>query len=265
MKLLVALLLVSFVVSLPATPQVAQPVQTTQPKRDPQAVAVVQGAIAAMGGAGATSQVQSVVAQGSIQASQGSWLTSGSFTWENAGPRYRYDNPHPQGHSVLVSGTRGPMVSSGGVTEKVHSHVTATMFPPHLLALVLPPRFSNANCSFELVGNDTVDGRAVVHVRTALHDDDVFAVISVQDWYLDAGSLLPVRVAYLLPMSSDAMATRSAAITFANYHNVSGILIPFQMSFYLDGQFGGTATLTSVSFNVTISPTDFDSPSGGGQ
>jgi hypothetical protein len=249
-----------------STPLRAQsPAQLAAPvPRDQAAVTFVQNSLLAMGGGPAIGQIQNCIAQGTISATAGSWLTNGDFTWKNSGGRFRYDNPDPQGRSVLVSGKGSPMVSAGGKTETLHPHVTATMFPPHLVGLVLAQRFLNASFSFRFIGNETLNGRSVVHVQTNFLGDKDSASISPQEWYFDAASSLPVRVTYLLPTSTNALATRTGAIDFADYQNFGGVLVPFQMSFYLDGQPGGAATLTSVTFNTSMNSADFDSPAGGG-
>jgi hypothetical protein len=252
-----------FAVSTPLWAQ--SPAQAATPApRDQAAVTVVQNSLLAMGGGPAIGQIQNCIAQGSYSATAGSWLTNGDFTWKNSSGRFRYDNPDSQGRSVLVSGKGSPMVSTGGKTETLHAHVTATMFPPHLVGQVLAQRFLNASYSFRFIGNETLKSHSVVHVQTNFVGDKDSASISPQEWYFDAVSSLPVRVTYLLPTSTNALATRTGAIDFADYRNVGGVLVPYQMSFYLDGQPGGAATLTSVTFNTSINSADFDSPAVGG-
>ncbi|MGB4783473.1 MAG: hypothetical protein WAQ77_02065 [Candidatus Acidiferrum sp.] len=74
----------SFLLILASSPRLnSQQATSTQPQRDPQALAVLQQAITVMGGPAAVAQIQSVVAQGSVVAAPGTSAPSGSFIWED--------------------------------------------------------------------------------------------------------------------------------------------------------------------------------------
>ena len=198
-----------------------------------------------------------------MQAIEGSWLSSGGFTWESSGRQFRYDNPAADGRSVLVSGKGGPVVTVAGKSSKLFAHMTDTSFPPHLAGLVLLQRFQNPNSSFQFVGNETLAGRPVIHIRSTLLEDAYSAAISTQDWYFDTSSLFPLRIEYRLPASGNALLTIPATVDLADYRNMNGIVIPFQISFSAGGQLGGVAKLSSINLNVSINPADFDGPLGG--
>lgn len=95
--------------------QTATPVQA--PPRDPQAIALIQQSIEAMGGAGPVGQIQTVVAMGTIAPVPGSSDASGNVIFE--------DSLSAQGHefkdSFQSSGLTQSFVSGhgnpGGVTR----------------------------------------------------------------------------------------------------------------------------------------------------
>jgi len=258
----VARLFVAFVLIIASSPRLNSQQSTTAPERDSDAVVVVTQALAAMGGSTLLTQVQNSLTQGTIQATDGSWLTSGDFTWEFSGSQFRYDNPDSAGRSILVSGKHGPVSTVGGKTSRLFSHMTDASFSPHLPGLVLLQRMLNPIYSFEFVGKETLAGQAVIHIRTTRPEDKYWATISTQDWFFDAASFLPLRIEHRLPASGNALLTMPASVAFSDFRSVSGILVPFQLSFSVSGQTGGTAKLSSVSFNVAIDPADFDTPAG---
>jgi outer membrane lipoprotein-sorting protein len=235
------------------------------PTRDPRAIQVIQQSLAVMGGASAISQISNCVAQGTIQAPPGSWMTSGSLTWETSGTEFRYSNPSPQGTEIFVSGHGQPASTTGGVTVRVFAHVSEAVFPPHLPALVLFEELQDSRYSVVNLGTGTVEGKPALHVQTSLAGNPIDAQVTQQDWYLDPNTGLPLRVEYRLPSHNDALQFLSAAFEFANYQAVSGVLVPFQITIYFNGQEAGVVTVGSVSFNTGLSPSEFDAPSGGAQ
>ena len=239
--------------------------QQASPPRDPLALAAVQRAVAVTGGTGPISQIHDCVAEGTLEPSPGSWLSSGTFVWKNSGSEFRYENPGVSGRSAYVSGRGRPAVVKPDGTTRLHAHVSEANFPPHLFSLVLLRMLADARYKLVFVGEQIIGDRPVLRVRSSLAVDEITAVTTVQDWFFDAGSGLPVRVEYRLPANSNALEYLSAAVELADFRSVSGLAVPFQITIYQDGQKGGIAKLSSVVFNTGISTTDFDAPNGGGQ
>jgi TPR repeat protein len=65
------------------------------------------------------------------------------------------------------------------------------------------------------------------------------------EWYLKA---------------ADQSDTFSEEIYFADYRSVSGMLVPFHQTVFIDGQLNTDFKLTSVTFNVGLSDSDFTLP-----
>lgn len=235
-----------------------------QMMRDPQAAGAAARAIAAMGGAN-IAQVRDCRAEGVLEAVEGSWLTSGSFVWKDAGSAFRYESTGKAGSSVYVSGQGKPAVLASGKTTKLNAHVSEANFPQHLAALVLLRALSDSRYKLAWIGLEPLGASQAAHVRISLEIDEVTAVTTVQDWYFEPVSGLPLRVEYRLPSNANALSFLKAAVDFSDFRMVSGVAVPFQIVFYEDGVKVSVAKLSSVAFNSGLSPSEFTAPAGGVQ
>lgn len=242
----------------------ASGVVVSLPSRDPDATAIVVRAVAAMGGP-AISQIRDCRAEGALEAAEGSWLTSGSFVWKDAGSEFRYESTGKAGSSVYVSGQGRPAALASGKTTKLNAHVSEANFSPHLAALVLLRAASDPRYKLVWIGLEPFGAGPAAHVRISLEIDEVTSVTTVQDWYLDPISGLPLRVEYRLPSNANALSFLKAAVEFSDFRMVSGVAVPFQIVFYEDGVKVSVAKLSSVVFNSGLSPSEFAAPAGGVQ
>lgn len=231
-----------------------------QVTRDPAALAWVQQAVSAMGGA-AVAQVQNAITQGSLQSSLAG--ASGAFRWENAGSEFRYENPSPGGPSLFVSGHGHPTFIDSGGTLRLSSEASTADFPAHLAALVLLNRFTDATCEVTSLGTVTVGGAAAFEVRTRYISNSVDTAITELDWYFDLKSGLPLQVDHRVPAANQPDNLQLVSVGLSNFAMESSVLVPHQLNFYSGGNLRVTATITAVSFNGTINPGDFDPPQGG--
>lgn len=231
--------------------------------RDPAALAALKIAIHAMGEESAISRVRDCVAQGHLQASA-SWASTGDFTWKNSGTDFRYENPAASGTRVLVSGHGHPAaLHDGSGILKLHGHTAWANVPPHLAASVLLRELLDASYTIISLAPGQVGNKSVIRVQTSLESSVISRAVTPQIWSLDSSSGLPLRLEYRLPDSANALNTSAAALEFGDYRSVDGVLTPFQIVTFVDGEREAKITLTSVVFNSGLNSTDFDSPSGG--
>lgn len=240
---------------------------TSTATRDPNALTVVQRALTVLGGSGAVGQIQDCTVQGTLQSFQADGsVISGPFTWQWAGGQVRMQNPGNAGTTtVFVSNGGKPAFSDGGQFRRLHNHVLKSIFATQAPAVVLAQAATDTRYSVQLVGLTTVAGRQAVQLRIQLATDVLTASLSRQDWYLDASTWLPLRVEYEVPDQERADLLSAGATDFGNWEIVSGVWMPFQMKFYLDGQPQVAAIVTSATFNTGLSPTLFTAPVGGAQ
>ena len=235
------------------------------PVRDPNALAVIRQAVVALGGS-AIGQVQDCVTTGTTQAFAGSGLTSGSFTWKNSGREFRYENPGPSGLRIFASGHGKPALEDGGAVMPLSPQAGVGSFPPHLLALVLVRALASPRVSVQMLGAGVVGGRPAIRVQVSLGVSTAKGGSSNgQQWFFDASSGLPLRVEYAVAADGAPGVTAVAAAEFSNYRPLSGVMIPFQIVTYADGQQMSVVTLSSVAFNTGIAASEFDLPTGGAQ
>jgi hypothetical protein len=239
----------------PAPPAVA---------RDAQALATVQSAIAAMGGAGAVAGIQDATVQGTIQDQPNDGSPTQNFSWMSSGTQFRSQITTSSGTRIYVSGNGSPVDQENGVNTPVPSFVAQANLPYEVPALVLLNELNNPNYTISYVGTQTINGNPAIHIRTCDDTDFTSSLVTPQEWYFDATSGLPVRVEYKLPQNTDAQHPLPLSIDFGNFKTVSGIFVPYQLTMN-EGPVVEIATVNSVALNSGLSSSTFAAPSGSAQ
>jgi hypothetical protein len=226
--------------------------------RDPNTVALLGRAVASLGGPAANSQTNGIIAHGTLTASAGG--ISGPIVWENAGTEFRYERPGPKGPIVFLSGHGNPAIADGGRVRRNIGHLAMTNLPPHLIAQTLASHLANSTIQISAVQQVALDGTPALKISTIDATDELSAIICKQTWYLDASTLLPLRVDFLASEARNALDTAKMTYIFSNWHNVSGVLMPFQVATLFEGQQVFTLSFDSIQIGVSIPATDFDVP-----
>ena len=258
----------SLLLILSSSPRLNSQQSVTSSLRDPQAVASVQKAVNALGGA-ALSQIHDASVQGSIQILTSSKTESLTVLWEDAwgtgAPAFRRESHLGASTSVLVSGNGQPVDSQSGIATKVPKHVAFSCAAFHLPGVILAAQLNNAAYSFKLVEITAVNGLSAIHIQSALTTDQIASALSLQDWYFDPSSGLPLRVDYRIVNSPDLLNSGIVSMQFASFQSVSGILVPFRLiETGLTGE-QDVVTITSVTLNSGLSPSEFLPATGGAQ
>jgi hypothetical protein len=231
-----------------------QPVQ-----RDIAAIEVLQRALGAMGSPGVIANVRSVLAAGTLQADADS--PPRTFIWKDAliGQRFEFrkELSGPSGNSVLVSGGgHSQLLGASGRTRNLPSHVATAIMPFYVPALVLNEQLSEQKYSITLVENTSPN--QPLHIRITDSEDDEHSAVIKQDWFFDHSTALPVRVEYLLPSVTNALDSDLASATFSDFSVIDGIAVPLHLEVSENGTIVAHVTLTSLSFNSGVSPSDFE-------
>ena len=135
-----------------------------------------------------------------------------------------------------------------------------TNLPPHLGAGVLA---LNVNNPAEEIGPPqqvTVGGSAALKISFRDTTDELSSVICRQDWYLDATTLLPLRVDFLTAEAYNALDTAKMSYLFSNYQTISGVRIPLQVVVLFKEREIFQLTFDAVQIGVSLAPSDFDAP-----
>jgi hypothetical protein len=224
--------------------------------RDAQAVAVVQTALTAMGGTAVISQVQNSVVQGTSVDQPIQQNISQSFTWTYAGQNFRDENDATYGSHVLVSNSGSPQDFHDGAWNVVPAVLVRTNLPYHIPALVLSAELSNPGYTFVLVGATTLNSNNAIHIQTCDNSDLTGQLYTLQDWYFDPVSGLPLAVQFGIPVSQNPQDSLHQTMSFANYQAINGMLVPFQLNITMN-QLSFVVTVSSAVFNANVAPSIF--------
>jgi hypothetical protein len=249
-----------------ATSPSPSPTSPPTPVQDAQAVAAIQSAIAAMGGATAIAAIQSSVAQGTSVATPDDGSGTRNFTWSHSGQDFRYENDAASGSHIFVSNSGSPCDIEGNTVVASARHVARANLPFHLPAVVLFNELSNPNYTLTYIGVAPLNGTSAVHIQTADNSDSVGQLVTPQDWYFDPTTGLPLSVQYRIPSAGSAQNWQPGSISFANFQPVNGVLVPFQLTIQ-EGPAAVppvVATISSVTLNAPISSTQCVAPASVG-
>lgn len=195
-------------VSVWAQPASCQQTTSAQSESDPQAVAVVQAAITALGGATAISQAHSWTFQAQTQ------------------------GPHSNGnidYTISTDTDTGKRAGPNGTMKAappIHSH-----FVPALVAAILLKQSQDPALVLQFSGTSTIDSNPVT---TIVFNFMIGPRYPAQIWTFDAANL-PVMVDFKEPATIGARASFPFVVALSDYHQVSGIMYPFQITVLVPG------------------------------
>lgn len=266
MRVSAAFLSISFVIFCPGS---AAPRQVPPIQRDEQAIATIQAAIDAMGGSKAIAQVQTAVVQGSLAFVSGTSAPSGTFVmldqFTAQGHEFKDSFLSASTKQTLVSGHGTPGFAANGSVRQLTPAVTDSRLAVHIPAITLASILANAGYSITSVGTATLNGQTAIRIHMHIDSDLVQQTLSVQDWYFDASSGLPLRVEYRVPDTDSVLNFSSVAAQLSDFRVVQGITTPFHIAASLDGKPHSVLSVSSVSYNKSVLSSDFDLPVGGAQ
>jgi hypothetical protein len=214
--------------------QATQSAPTPQPTSDPQAVAVVQAAITALGGAAAIGQGQSWTFQAQTQGPH-----------SNGNVDYAMSTDTDTGKLVRPDGTTRP-------APKIHSH-----FVPALVGAILVKESQDPEFSMQYAGVSTRDSKTVTTIIFALGA----AGLPAQVWVFDAANL-PVLIYFRMPAEIGARKSFPLMVALSDYRPVSGVSYPFQIISYWPGKPPEIVTIQSLNANSTAPANEYNGLAG---
>lgn len=215
---------------------------TTQPASDSQAVAVVQAAITALGGATAVAQAQSWTFQGEMQ---------GPVVNDNV--KYTITTQTPPLQQITTR--------QGKLKNKMP--MTQSYFVPVLIGTVLAKQLQDGRFSMSSIGSVTVNSNPCAAVTFSISPSpEKSPPVPAQIWCFDSTTNLPVQVEFRLPAQVGASISPVGYIYFSDYRAVSGVMYPFFIG--IPGQ-GGLPEIIKIQSVVphgnAVSP-EFNSGAG---
>jgi hypothetical protein len=238
--------------------------QAQPPVRDQQALKIVEAAINNLGATNSASTIQDCMLIGTSESDSDPSLRK-EFTWTIAGNEFRFEVQSAKGNGFFVSGHGTPANTFNGKVSRINYHVARANLPYYLPGLLLSRELANPNFAVKYVGTANVSGRQTVQVHLSDGTDKIATLVTPQEWYFDLGSGLPLRVEFHIPANENAADFVKGTYDFSDYRSVNGMLTPFRVSFSQDPHPLRVITFNSVTFNVGVSPTLFDAPTGLGR
>ena len=229
------------------------------PQRDPQAILLLTQAVSAMGG----NAPDSSVATGTIDLVEGSLQESGTVRIVTRGlneAREGIQTNRGLRERVYASGLAANVTDFKRDTLSLEMAASSQSpnFPLPLLAAAL----SNLDYAFEYVGQETLDGTSVYHIRfwntyaSKLRLQSL-AEFSVKDLWIDAASGLPRRIAYDERAGRGSVPRIHIEAHYFNFRDVGGVLYPFLIKRIYNGTPWATIRIDSVVLNSGVSDADF--------
>lgn len=251
------LVVASALVLLPACPTLCQ--TSTAPTRDPQAVALIQKAIAAMGSVPTDSTATGTVtitAGGSSQTGQIEVLTRGV-----AQSLERLTTPSITSEFVFSGGLAS---ASNGKTRKASSlewsqTAQSAIFPLPLLVGAL----QNPDTAFTYIGQENIDGASTFHVQfwdsfASNPQRQWLASLPKKDLWISAGTALPLRISYTQQDGrGPTVPMQRIDTTYEKYQSIGGVMYPLVITKTLNGSPWLTITITQLTFNTGLSDSNF--------
>jgi len=264
---------------------------------DPQAVALVQRSLAALTSGVA---VIDVTLTGSAHRIAGSDDETGTVTLEaSAAGDSRVDLSFASGnrieirnHSALpLPGTLPPGVPASaaqtpqpvgewigpdGAPHAMANHNIMTTAPWFFPALILEEVVTSQNCVLSYVGQETLNGQAVLDVSisqplviTSGSEGSVSSAppgvsiasltqhLTQVDIYFDSRTSLPVGLAFNAHPDNNALIDIPTEITFSSYETVNGIAVPMTLQKYLNNGLVLELQFTNATLNSGLSTSAF--------
>jgi hypothetical protein len=217
---------------------------------DPQALAFAAQSIAALTGGTA---IADVTLTGNATRTVGSDIGTGTATFYGKGQNEsRLDLNLSNGNRSEIrnssNGSQGEWIDSNQAPHPYVSFNCLTdpvWFFPALSSLAFA---SNSSQVLTYVGLESLNGASVQHLQSVWSGQTP----TTMDFYLDAGSLLPVAINFNAHPDTDPNTHIAMQILFSDYQNVNGVLVPYHVQELLDGSVLLDFTVTSSVVNAGL-------------
>jgi hypothetical protein len=229
-------------------------------QRDPQAVALLQTSVSAMGGAVPADSV----ATGSVTMVAGSQTSIGTIRILTRGTNQSSEQ------ITLPQSTYSVTYSAGLADESINSAAPASIpfertvtsqsvcFPlPFLAAALGNPDESIQYVALETVGQQSLQHLHIQNTFASQPDFQQFAGFATFDLWLDANTGLPDRISFIRRNGSGATPRIPMDAYFSAYKSTSGVAYPTQINLSLNGTPWTTITINSVAFNTGLTDSNF--------
>ena len=252
------LLLFALLCSLTAISSAQTASPSTPIAKDPQALALAQQAIAAMGGAQAIGAITDSRATGTFTIAADP-ASPYSIDLETEGTqKARSTLARPNGNTIrILNGGIAAVVRPDGSVRQLDSNNTMAQRVDHIPLLSLLSEYQNAN--IEVTGGPTPNSFAVTLIpATTLAT--YYRGLTKTIFNVDPSSGLVASMQLTAHGEGSLSDTYQVQIVYSNYQPVNGVMVPFHQTTYENGKLSTDLVLTSITFNVGVPDSDFTLP-----
>lgn len=259
---LIPIFISCLLVSVPLNAQQSAP---TAP-RDPQSVTLLQRSLVALVG---TTTVSDVTLTGTANSIAGSDNETGAATLKaTAIGQSRVDlslsnSQRSEVRDISAAPPTGSWSGPDGTFHPMAAHNLFTdpawFFPAFLISRVL----SNPRYAVMPADEETKEDFAVEHITVyekATHASQSASLaesLSRTDIYLNASTLIPVAVSFVMHADNDALINIPTEIRFSNYQDTQGVSVPYRIQKYVDNGLVLDLVLQTVQFNSGLVASEF--------
>jgi hypothetical protein len=231
---------------------------TTTPTQDPQAIAVLQQSVVAMG----TTAPSDSTATGAITTVAGSLTENGTITILTLGTNQTSEQIQtPHGSRIVYSQGQASQVIGMTPSPLTFELALSSQCPDFPLPLLLAS-LNNPDTAYKYIGLETLSGASAHHIQfwnsyASTPGLQSLSGFTVRDIWLDAVSYLPQRFSYVQRAAGGSEPGIEVDVFYSNYRNVNGVLYPFSILKSFNGTPSATITIENVVFNTGLSSSNF--------
>jgi hypothetical protein len=233
--------------------------QQAPPQRDPQALLLLQRALAVLG---RTVPADSV-ATGSVALVEGSKSESGTIRILTRGldqSAEQIQTPD-ESRSIVYSQGRGNRIDNSGTTAFTLELAASSQTPCFPLVLVATA-LNNPDYAFQYLGLEPLGGAQAHHLRvwntfssnTKLQR---LAEFTAKDLWIDAASGVPLKLSFTERPGGGAASRIPVVVFYSDYRSLGGVLYPFRVDKSFNGTPWAKITIAQVAFNTGLTDADF--------
>jgi hypothetical protein len=237
----------------------------TPPTRDPHAIALLQQAIAAMGGSSAIGAVKDLTGSGSVTYFWAGAEVNGPVTLRvKSDQKFRLDAQLPQGaRSWVVSEGVGSLQEPTGQKTAIpfsNSWNLANLSTPSLALLAA---LNDSSFSIVMVGRTVLSGKQLYDVRFqksfgAIDDPSGnLSKWSQRDYLIDPATMMVVAAQDTQYSNDSARHAFRHQVAFSDYRQVNETLFPFSITETIEGQQTWAIQLSSIALNSGLTDSTF--------
>jgi hypothetical protein len=258
--------LLALLVAVSLLPANVLPQQLTPtPVRSVQAVSLLSQAVGTSGGLQTLAGIQDFVASGNITYFWADEPVVGNVTLRARGiGQFKLESTTPQGQlSWVTDGGAGSIRNLDRSVTTLSYQNAINLGSLTLPSLALVAALRDSTTAVSDLGLADVNGAKLEQIRVqrkanaAIDPNNMLSKMSTRDYFLDPATAQVVFIRDSMAAPYDSSELYTHEVSFSDYRNSDGLLLPYSITEQIGGQRTWTIQLTSIAFNQGLSDADF--------